>query len=268
MVDKAQFEAWSDELYKRAVHACYHVGLPASEVPDTAGSTLLKLWEIHERLDPDLDRIRGYAWEVARNEARNLMKYGPIAREPAVDPHLMDALLQTLPDGASDALPDPEALASREEERQMVLNLLRFYIKHHVESLGTPKQRSRALRNVFVLARHELRGRSLVQIAEELGISLRKCERAVSDLKKELAGYIDPMTRELQPTVVNSSHFRSITEVSQFLRERLIASQQEAGRKRAGTKPADAGQKTDATGRSRHTQRPDSSHERSPTRND
>jgi RNA polymerase sigma factor (sigma-70 family) len=221
MLAKAQFEAWYEQLENAARRGCRFAGLPGDEVPDAVQWTLAKVWQRAADLPPEVERLVRYTAAVARNRARRLRRYGDLARLRPTDPELFDGLLDEAAEAEPRTHPDPERQSIEEQERQKVLDALRFYVKHHVEKLNTEGQRRRAFRNAFILARHCLRGQSYEQIAQALDMNPHTCRGAALHALEELQQYFDAATQELLPTVVNSSHFRTITEVSQFLRERL-----------------------------------------------
>jgi RNA polymerase sigma factor (sigma-70 family) len=215
VISTGQLEAWADQLLSAARRGCHSAELRAASgaVDDVLQETLLIVWRNAHRLDPDTDRLCRWTWRVARNLARRVQKFGRRREITGVDPDLLDELL--------DDLPDVESRVVLEQESQKLLDALRFYVKHAVEQMSTLGQRRRALRNTFILARHFLRGQPNTAIAGELDMTADACLKAAEKARSDLRQFFDAKTGELKPAVVNSSHFRSVSEVSEFLRTRL-----------------------------------------------
>jgi RNA polymerase sigma-70 factor (family 1) len=136
------------ELYNIYHPALYHYVLRFVKSPAIAEDVLqdvfLKIWEIRERINPDLS-FKGYLYRICRNSVFKLMK------QMASDETLRLRVLQQFAQSVSDA--DLKIHWQQYEE------MLRAAIN------ALPPQRQK----VFMLCREE--GKTYEQVAAELGIS-------------------------------------------------------------------------------------------------
>jgi hypothetical protein len=110
----------------------------------------------------------------------------------------------------------------RDEERRRLFSVLRYFVVH-LYADKTERQRNRAIRDTYIVARHYLRGVSLAQLAEELDMTPSACSYARERTVERLRQLLDPDTGEARSFVQNSECFDSVSELTQFLRLRIGA---------------------------------------------
>jgi DNA-directed RNA polymerase specialized sigma24 family protein len=229
MVEHAQIAQWASTLRDKAVSAARQRSLARAAAEDVAQWTFEILLRRAPGLEPDLDRLCGYVWKVAYNLAGAAASCGSLQPLVLVDPCLLESLLHEGRDASVDAALGPDGVALRAELRQTVLDLLRFYVKRHAGTRYTRGQRYRALRDTLLVARCYLREKPLEEAALELGLKPEAAKKALKRTVTQLQRFVDRQSGAPAATVQNSSHFRSVTELSQFLRAQLDLSRDAAG---------------------------------------
>ena len=158
--DADAFEAFYHKYFESIFQFLWRLTLNSEEARDLTQEAFLRIWETHERLQPERS-IKAYLYRIANNLAVDHLRRKPVQA---------DYLAQ---------MPSAEMVSFQEENV-----LLREKILSSIEGLPDP------LRLVFTLSRFE--GLKYVEIAEALGVSIKTVESRMSKALKILREKVHP----------------------------------------------------------------------------